>query len=181
MTSVYLESERLILREFTPDDVDNLVELDSDPEVMRYLTDGEPSAREYIETQSIPRILDWYRRKPGFGFWAAIEKSTGEFIGWFHFRPDARNEADTELGYRLKRSAWSKGYATEMSRALIEKGFRELGVTRVTARTLLANQASQKVMRKLGMTYECDFEEEVFPGSDKRGVRFYLDPPDCHR
>ena len=84
---VFLETERLVLRRFTEDDVDLLVELDADPEVMRYINGGEPTSRAEVVDEVLPAFLDYYKRYPGYGFWAAIEKSTGEFLGWFHFRP----------------------------------------------------------------------------------------------
>ena len=105
---VFLETERLVLRRFTTDDVDNLVELDSDPDVMHYINGGKPTPRTEVENDILPAFLAYYERFEGFGFWAAIEKSTGEFLGWFHFRPK-EGEGDPELGYRLRKSAWGKG------------------------------------------------------------------------
>jgi len=150
---VFLETQRLVLRRFTPADVDDLVRLDADPEVMRFVTGGIPTAREEMEHEVLPAFLDYYRRYPGFGFWAAIEKSAGEFLGWFHFRPrpDAA-PGEVELGYRLRRSAWGRGYATEGSRALIRKGFAEFGVQRVTAEAMAVNLASRRVMEKAGLS-----------------------------
>jgi len=128
---VFLETERLVLRQFTEDDVDLLVELDGDPDVMHFVTGGRPTPRDEIETEVLPAFLDYYERSDGYGFWAAIEKSSGRFLGWFHFRPaqDAPPN-EVELGYRLHKAAWGNGYATEGSRALIDKGFAEHGVER---------------------------------------------------
>lgn len=84
---IFLQTDRLVLRRFTVGEVDNLVDLDSDPEVMRFLTGGKATPREAIENETLPRFLDYYERFPGYGFWAAMERSTGEFVGWFHFRP----------------------------------------------------------------------------------------------
>ena len=149
---VYLETERLILRRFTEDDVDILVELDSDPDVMRYLSGGPPTPREDIERDILPWWLDYYNRFEGYGFWAVVEKSTGTFLGWFHLRPQQGQPTDEpELGYRLRRSAWGKGYGTEGSRALIAKAFTELGARRVFAGTYQDNLASRRVMEKAGM------------------------------
>jgi RimJ/RimL family protein N-acetyltransferase len=150
--NVFLETERLILRQFTPDDVDNLFELDRDPEVMRYLTGGPNTPRDEIEREYIPAYLSYYERFAGYGFWAAVEKATGDFLGWFHFRPGPDDPLDQpELGYRLRKSAWGKGYATEGSRALIAKGFSELGVQRVIASTYQDNAGSRRVMEKCGL------------------------------
>ncbi len=151
---VFLETERLRLRRFTAGDVDELVELDGDPEVMRYITGGQPTSREEIERDVLPAFLGYYERYPGFGFWAAVEKSTGDVLGWFHFRPeDPEHSDEVELGYRLRRSAWGKGYATEGSRALIAKGFAELGVERVSATTMVVNVASRRVLEKAGLGF----------------------------
>jgi RimJ/RimL family protein N-acetyltransferase len=149
---VFLETDRLILRRFTEDDVDNLYALDSDPAVMRYITGGPSTPRDEIERDYIPAYLAYYERYEGYGFWAAIEKATSGFLGWFHFRPykdDAPNEP--ELGYRLRRSAWGHGYATEGSRALIHKGFTDLGAQRVVAFAYGENIASRRVMEKSGL------------------------------
>jgi RimJ/RimL family protein N-acetyltransferase len=150
---IFLETERLILRRFTEDDVENLVELDSDPEVMRYLNGGIPTPRELVEQQILPRFLSYYERYSDFGVWAAIEKSSGAFIGWFSLRSHDEDRPDEiDLGYRLRRSAWGQGYATEGAQALIRKGFTGLGVQRVTANTYEHNAASRRVMEKAGMT-----------------------------
>jgi RimJ/RimL family protein N-acetyltransferase len=107
---IFLETDRLVLRRFTEDDVDNLVELDSDPDVMHFITGGRPTPRREIESDVLPTFLDYYGRFAGYGFWAAIEKPTGRFVGWFHFRP-ARGAppGEVELGYRLRKPAWGKG------------------------------------------------------------------------
>jgi RimJ/RimL family protein N-acetyltransferase len=157
---VFLETDRLVLRQFTMADADNLVQLDADPDVMRFVTGGIPTSRKEILDEFLPAFLGYYRRYEGYGFWAVIEKETGEFLGWFHFRP--RPDADpgeAELGYRLRKSAWGKGYATEGSRALIRKGFTEHGVQRVVAGAMAVNQASRRVMEKAGLTLVRTFHE----------------------
>src|SRR3954471_22500373 len=110
MTTVeeYLRTERLVLRRFTTDDADLLAELDSDPEVMRYITGGRPTPRDEIVNEVLPALLSYYDRFEGFGFWAAIERDTGQFLGWFHLRPaPGDGPAEVELGYRLRRAAWA--------------------------------------------------------------------------
>jgi RimJ/RimL family protein N-acetyltransferase len=150
---VFLETERLLLRRFTEADVDNLFDLDSDPEVMRFINGGTPTPRDVIESDILPRFLWYYERFAGYGFWAAIEKATGEFLGWFHFRPaEGASPDEVELGYRLRKAAWGQGYGTEASRALIRKGFTELGVRRVVAGAFADNIASRRVMEKAGLT-----------------------------
>jgi RimJ/RimL family protein N-acetyltransferase len=153
---IFLETERLILRRFTEDDADNLVELDSDPDVMRYITGGATTPREVIEQDVLPVFLAYYERGDRYGFWAVVEKSTGDFLGWFHFRPPhGSDDPDVaELGYRLRKAAWGKGYATEGSRALVDKGFAELGVKQVIARAYGDHTASRRVMEKAGLSFE---------------------------
>ena len=110
---IFLESERLFLRQFVAEDASLLEELDSDPEVMRYLTRGKPTSRDRIEQEILPRFLSYYERFENLGYWAAHIRATGDFIGWFHLRPEIgipeeRPPKEVELGYRLKRSAWGK-------------------------------------------------------------------------
>jgi RimJ/RimL family protein N-acetyltransferase len=152
-THIVLETARLTLRQFTENDVDNLFNLNSDPEVMRYLTGGVPTPRDEIRDQMIPFHLAVYGRLDRLGTWAAESSASGEFLGWFHFRPGQDSDiTNIDLGYRLRRAAWNKGYATEGSRALIDRGFTELGVRRVFAHTMTLNAASRHVMEKCGLT-----------------------------
>jgi RimJ/RimL family protein N-acetyltransferase len=169
----------LVLRRFTMADADNLVSLDADPDVMRFVTGGIPSSREEIQNEFLPAFLGYYQRYEGYGFWAAIEKVTGEFLGWFHFRPRAdAAPGEVELGYRLRKSAWGKGYATEGSRALIRKGFTEFGVQRVVAEAMAVNQASRRVMEKAGLKLVRTFHQPwpyAIDGDQFGGVEYALD------
>ena len=119
-----------------------------------------------------------YERFDDYGFWAAIEKSTGNFVGWFHFRLDeGAGPNEPELGYRLRRSAWGKGFATEGSRALIQKGFTEFEVQRVVASTMAVNVASRRVMEKAGLEFVRTFFQdwpEVIEGSEEGEVEYAL-------
>ena len=158
---VLLETERLILRRFTEADSDHLFALDNDPEVMRYINGGTPTPRRVIENDILPGFIHYDDEYPVFGFWAAVEKASGEFVGWFSFRPtqDAPNEI--ALGYRLCKLAWGKGYATEGARTLIRKGFTELDVQCIVATTYEENLASRRVMEKLGMTFKRAYRPTV--------------------
>jgi RimJ/RimL family protein N-acetyltransferase len=173
-----LETERLYLRFFTAQDAGLLLELDADPEVMRYVS-REPTSLQRLEQETIPRLLNYYLESPPRGVWAAHLRQTEEFIGWFHLRPDKFEPADAELGYRLKRFVWGLGLATEGSRALLHKGFEEWGHSRIVARTLAANLASQRVMQKIGLRFEGEFfyTPEVLPGyseAERRAVKYGL-------
>jgi RimJ/RimL family protein N-acetyltransferase len=182
---VFLETERLWLRRFTEADGDNLVDLDSDPDVMHFITGGRPTPRAVIQDDILPAFLRYYERFAGYGFWAAIEKPGGEFLGWFHFRPSEGAAPDeVELGYRLRKSAWGKGYGTEGSRALIRKGFTDHGVRRVVASTMAVNTASRRVMEKAGLTLVRTFHQEwpdVIEGAEYGDVEYALEKADWVR
>jgi RimJ/RimL family protein N-acetyltransferase len=151
---MFLETERLILRRFTMSDVDLVVELDADADVMHFITGGRRTPREEIATDILPHWLRYHERFEGYGFWAALAKDSNEFIGWFHLRPRPTDPPDSpELGYRLRKSAWNKGYATEGSRALIRKAFADLHAARVYATTMTVNTPSRRVMEKSGLKF----------------------------
>ncbi|MEU6320549.1 GNAT family N-acetyltransferase [Streptomyces sp. NPDC047009] len=155
---IFLETERLVLRPFTDADADHLFALDNDPDVMHFINGGKPASREAIRTRTLPHLLRDYAGLGTRGYWAAEERTTGAFLGWFEFRPlDDLGPAVVELGYRLNRTAWGRGYATEGSRALIDKGFTDLGVERVTANTMAVNDRSRRVMEKSGLTFLRNF------------------------
>jgi len=182
---IFLETDRLVLRKFTEDDVDNLFDLNSDPEVMNYLTKIVPTPREIVRGEILPRFLRFYEQFEGRGFWAAIERATGEFLGWFGLVPSADGGMDeAEIGYRLRRSAWGKGYGTEGSRALIRKSFIELGVRRVSAHTMAVNLASRRVMEKAGLRFARTFYpvfDDPFDGTELGEVEYALDKADWER
>lgn len=179
---VLLETERLQLRRFTPADGEHLCRLDNDPEVMRYINGGTPTPRQAIDERILPLFLRYDDATPGFGFWAAIEQVTGDFVGWFVFRPTGDEPEEVALGYRFRRATWGKGYATEGASALIDRGFAEWGVARVVATAYEENIASRRVMEKLGMRFIRSFRynaeaigaadtsytesAEVWPGED---------------
>ena len=175
---VYLETPRLFLRRFTPDDLDDLVALDADPAVMRYINGGRPTSREEMRDDYLPWWLAYYERGDRWGFWAAIERQTGDFLGWFHLRPlQTDPEDEPELGYRLVRSAWGRGLATEGSRALVDKAFRELGARRVHASTMKVNEASQRVMEKSGLRFVRLFHgewPERIPGDEEGDIEYAI-------
>lgn len=152
-----LRTEHLILRRFTPQDARLLHELDSDPQVMRFITGGKPTPLAQIEKEILPRVLSYYLRTPPQGVWAAHHASDHDFIGWFHLRADKFEPEEMELGYRLKRSAWGQGFATEGSLALLQQGFTVWDHEKISARTLKINAASRRVMEKIGMRLESEF------------------------
>ena len=175
---VFLTTERLVLRRFTAADVDLLVELDSDPAVMHFVTGGRATPRREIEQEVLPHFLAFYDRPGDYGFWAALELQTGEFLGWFHFRPAKGAASDEpELGYRLRRAAWGHGYATEGARALVDRGLRQQGVRRVVAQTMTLHVASRRVMEKAGLTLVRTFWQpwpDAIEGDEQGDVEYEL-------
>ncbi|HSM38044.1 MAG TPA: GNAT family N-acetyltransferase [Candidatus Limnocylindrales bacterium] len=173
-----LETERLVLRPFTARDADKLVALDADPEVMRYINGGQPTPPDEIETDILPAFLARQERADGYGYWAAEDKATGRFLGWFHLRPAPDGRPDEpELGYRLKREAWGQGYATEGSRALVDHAFGQLGAARVLAEAMAVNAASRRVMENTGLRFVRLFHADWpirIPGDEHGDVEYEL-------
>ena len=171
--TVVLRTDRLVLRRFTESDVDNLVELDADPRVMRFLTNGKPTSRAEIEERVLPRML---RLAPA-GFWAAEDPDSGVFLGWFALEPGEDRPGELELGYRLRARAWGRGLATEGARALVRVAFDELGADRVWAQTMAVNAASRRVMAKAGLRYVRTFHahfDDPIPGTEHGEVEYGL-------
>ncbi len=175
---ILLETDRLRLRRFTAADVDLLVALDADPQVMRYITYGKPTPRGAYVATYLPRWLAIYTAQPGFGYFAAERRDTGDFLGWFHLRDDRLEPEYVELGYRFRQASWGQGYATEGARALLQHGFISLGLAQVSARTLRDNRGSRRVMEKCGLRFAADFvyPEDVIAGrsEDERAAVKYV-------
>jgi RimJ/RimL family protein N-acetyltransferase len=172
----FLTTDRLVLRRFTVADVDLLHELDADPAVMRLLTNGKPTPRRTVRDEILPKIINGYEASPAHGRWAAVERSTGDFLGWLALaRPDDGDLSQADLGYRLRRAAWGQGYATEGSRALIRHAFTESGLWRVYADTMAVNSASRRVMEKAGLRYVRTFHlqfDDPIPGTELGEVEY---------
>ncbi len=151
MFGILLETRRLILRQFSYADADNLYQLDNDPLVMRYINGGTPTPYSIIQKDILPTFLQYEDQQPGYGFWAITQKPSGKFLGWISLRLMDDNPVKATLGYRLCREAWGHGYATEAVHAVLHKGFSELGMQRVVATTYEDNIASRRVMEKAGM------------------------------
>ena len=144
-----IETERLILRMFRPDDLDELAALFSDPDVVRYVGDGKPVGRDESERALQSIIKHWQTH--GFGRWAVIDKRTQKFIGFGGLRSLF---GTPEVVYHLARAEWGKGFATELARAALRFGFENRGFDRIVAITKPLNQASIHVMEKIGMQFE---------------------------
>jgi [ribosomal protein S5]-alanine N-acetyltransferase len=159
--NIFLQTSRLILRHLNEDDLDDLVILDSDPDVMHFINGGITITRQAIAENFLPYVLSYRTGEQNLGFWAIIEKSTQEFIGWIFLRPESDfkllqqlNLADfdaVELGYRIRQLSWGRGYTTEVARALVHKSFSESSTNKINAWALAENKASVRVMEKAGL------------------------------
>jgi ribosomal-protein-alanine N-acetyltransferase len=149
------ESERLLYRELLPEDEQKMFELDSDPEVHRFL--GNQPVTSIVQCrQTIAAVRHQYVTY-GIGRWATIEKSSGEFIGWSglkHVTELVNNHVDyIDVGYRLIPKYWGKGYATESAKKAIEYGFDVMKLKEIYAGADCKNVASRRVLEKSGMQY----------------------------
>lgn len=166
-TRTEIITPRLLLRPATAADRAELHRLEQDPEVMRYLNGGRPTPLEPDEEAAEGFMMP---RGPEDGLWVVVEPQTGSFLGWVSLR--VQDEAG-DLGYRFRREAWGRGYATEAAAAVLADAFERLALSRVTAQTMAVNLASRRLMERLGMlharTFFTDYAEPL-PGSEQGDV-----------
>jgi RimJ/RimL family protein N-acetyltransferase len=167
---VILATTRLRLRPVTPADADDLYSLEQDPVVMRYLNDGQPTPRH-----PGPADARLYRMPRGTekDVWAAHHAETGRFLGWFALGID--DQGVGRLGYRLHQHAWGQGHGLEGATALVDHGFRALGLPAIHADTMAVNLGSRRIMEKLGMRHLRTYEEpsqEPIPGAEEGEVEY---------
>jgi len=144
-----LETERLLLREFVPEDVDALAAVLSDPVAMRY----------YPAVPDRAGVIAWIERNRqryadhGHGLWAMVLKSSGEVIGDCGLARQVVDETDEiEIGYHVRRDLWGRGYAPEAARGCQVYGFDRLGAERLIALIRPENLASRRAAEKAGLT-----------------------------
>ena len=179
-TQPTLHTTRLTLVPLAGEHLELEVELDSDAEVMRYLT-GRAMSRAEVERAHRRRVAA-AREVPGLGFWVGFDH--GDFIGWWILQPPhgpdqpkAAGEAD--LGYRLLRRYWRRGYATEGARELIRYGFGDVGLTRIFAQTMAVNTPSRATMTAAGLTFARAFTsgdpyDDLVPGAGQGEVEYEI-------
>ncbi len=161
---IFVETERLILRAVEDTDVQGFFELDSDPEVHKYL--GNQPIKTMEEAKA---TIDYVRNqyvKFGIGRWVVEEKASGEFVGWsgLKYEQTVRTDYDYyDIGYRLKRKFWGKGYATESATAALKYGFQVLNLEEIAGAAHIENIASNRVLRKIGLEWLEPFEFEGDP------------------
>lgn len=161
---IFVETERFVLREIAPTDIDGLYELDSDPEVHRYL--GNEPVTERDKLSKVIQLIRQQYIDNGIGRWAVEDKKTKEFVGWSGLKLERNRINDHQnyydLGYRIQRKYWGQGIASETAKAVLHFGFEQLRLEEVFSIVHCDNLASQAVLHKLGFTsdgaFECDDE-----------------------
>jgi len=152
MDTMFIETNRLILRPFSEADIPEIVRLLGDPAIAATTLNvpypySEEDARNWLAFQE-------NERKAGAGYTFAIaRRDDNQLIGAIDIRPNARHKK-AEMGYWIGKPYWGRGYATEAARAIIRFGFEELGLNRIYATHFTENPASGRVMQKAGMQYE---------------------------
>jgi RimJ/RimL family protein N-acetyltransferase len=151
LTVPTLTTDRLLLRGFQPDDQEPLAAIQGDPEVLRYVGDGQPLSPAASWRSLAMHIGHWHLR--GYGNWAVVERASGRMIGraglWY-----PQGWPGLEVGWLLARDQWGKGYATEAARAVVQHAFTALGADHLISIIRPANVASIRVAEKIGETYE---------------------------
>ncbi len=162
---IYAETERLILREILLTDIDAMFELDSDPLVRRYI-DNAPAQSKNEVLEEIKYIRSQYENH-GIGRWLAVEKSSGDVIGWSGLKfntgeKEALNGVQDfyDIGYRFIPRYWGKGYATESALVALDYGFKNMKYDVIDGIALIENVASNKVLEKIGLKHVTDFKYE---------------------
>lgn len=146
-----IETERLLHRKFTPDDLPKLIEIRSDPEVNRYLGGARMQNAEPI-TKRMDFYIECYE-KFGFGVCAMLWKPTGEMIGASGLQP-LEDTGEIEVGYSLAKEFWRRGIGYESALGWLKYGFEDAGLERIVAVAQPENTGSWRIMEKLGMSFE---------------------------
>ncbi len=147
---IIFQTPRLILRQFLETDAQLILDLNSDPEIIKYV--HEPTLKTLTEADKILTNIILPQYINNLGRWAIHTKDDMEFIGWcgLKYRPDL---GEIDLGYRLMQKAWGKGYATEAAKHSLDYGFISLLLTKITGRAHNENIASFRVLEKIGMDF----------------------------
>lgn len=167
-----LQTERLVLREFREEDLDDIHAYGSDPEVTRYMIWG-PNTPE-VSREFLERKLDEQKIWPRSAVSVALALAGGSrMIGAAEIRMFDAGPRTGEIGYTLARPYWRQGYASEVAEALLRQGFEAMGMRRIIATCEVANTGSWRVMEKLGMRREGCFRQDVKVGRRWRDSYHY--------
>lgn len=153
-----LETKRLILRRLIMDDLNSLFALYSEPEIRRYFPEG---VLNYEETkEELEWFLNGHPEHPELGLWATIHKETGKFIGRCGLLPwTIEGQNEVEIAYLLDKSFWKQGLATEAAKGILQYGLEQLHLSRLICMIDPENTASQRVAKRIGMTFEKKVDE----------------------
>ena len=167
---IQLTTERLLLRPLVQSDFEAVHTYASDPEVCHYMNFG-PNTEEETRVFLRASAQGWAEEPPDNYEFAVTLRGNGDLIGTcgLHLGPFRR----AEIGYIYRREAWGQGYGTEAARAVVDFGFRQLGLHRVQARHDAPNVASGRIMQRLGMTCEGRFREAVYRDGEWHDVLLY--------
>lgn len=149
---IYIETSRLILRDWKDSDLEPFCQLNADEQVMKYF----PKTLSEKETNELYEVIVSEFLDCGFGLYAVESKENNEFIGFIGFHKatfDADFTPCIEIGWRLKKEAWGRGYATEGAKACLTYGFDTLGFKEIYSFTADINVPSKNVMNKIGMSF----------------------------
>ncbi|MFB9312844.1 GNAT family N-acetyltransferase [Nocardioides plantarum] len=163
-----LRTARIRLDPLTLAHTELLVELDADPEVLRFVW-GRPLSREEVVGTWMPRRTREDADERGIGYWVGFDAATDAFLGWWSLNVVDDDPDAAELGYRLRRDAWGRGLATEGARALLTHGFGTVGLERVVAETMAVNTDSRAVLEKVGLVQvgaRVEQWEDPLPGAE---------------
>lgn len=155
-----LETDRLLLRELTIEDAYHFYELNTNPNVIQY-TGDLPFGNVEEALVFLQNYKDY--RENGYGRWAVIDKSNTEFLGWCGLKYDT-SKAETDIGFRFFEKNWSRGLATESAAACLKYGFDQLHLKKIVGRAMSENIASIKVLQKLGLTFDKEFDFDGHKG-----------------
>ncbi|NMH29320.1 GNAT family N-acetyltransferase [Flavobacterium silvaticum] len=164
MTPKNIETDRLFFRELQPDDDAGMFALDSNPNVHRFV--GNRPQTEIQQSRDVIAYVRSQYETTGIGRYAAIEKATGEFIGWAGLKVERNVNGRGkfwDIGYRLREEFWGKGYATEATIAFLAYGFHDFKAEKINAYTDSDNKASQRILEKCGLKHTETFEHEGKP------------------
>jgi len=157
-----ISTDRLIMRRWRDSDKEPFAALNGDVDTMRYF----PATLSRAESDAFVGRMEGLFEQQGFGLWALEIAATGEFIGFTGLNPmpaDVPGAGGMEVGWRLAKEFWHRGYATEAARAALAVAFDSLGLAEIWSMTAVLNEPSQAVMRRLGLTQHAFFDHPRVP------------------
>ena len=157
-----IQTKRLTLRPWKISDWEPFYRMNADPEIMQYF----PSTLNTKQSDEIKERIENHHEQYGYGPWAAVLKEDGRFVGFiglFQVSFDSFFTPAVEIGWRLDKSVWNQGIATEGARACLRFGFDQLGLKRIVSITSVHNHSSKRVMQKIGMYFCSEFHNPNLP------------------